>query len=141
LENLEPVVRRAVVSKSAAKMLSVLQMIDPPELSAEEAEEVSDWPALASSPPRATAATAVGAGAGAGTMSAAEAAPFLDWSQAGPSGAAAAAAAPPSPPGGSAGLLLSAAFVRLGTHDSEAGGEPPAPKRGRREDERERGEQ
>ena len=38
LENLEPVVRRAVVSKSAAKMLSVLQMIDPPELTAEEAE-------------------------------------------------------------------------------------------------------
>ena len=38
LENLEPVVRRAVVSKSAVKMLTVLQMIDPPELTAEEAE-------------------------------------------------------------------------------------------------------
>jgi len=38
LENLEPVVRHAVVSKSAVKMLTVLQMIDPPELSAEEAE-------------------------------------------------------------------------------------------------------
>ena len=38
MENLEPVVRHAVVSKSAVKMLTVLQMIDPPELSAEEAE-------------------------------------------------------------------------------------------------------
>ena len=41
LENLEPVVRRAVVSKSAVKMLTVLQMIDPPELTAEEAEALA----------------------------------------------------------------------------------------------------
>ena len=45
MENLEPVVRRAVVSKSAEKMLTVLQMTDPPELSAEEAEAQAALPA------------------------------------------------------------------------------------------------